>query len=166
MDPISETIAAGSGRSIFSAQGADFGDNPFLEVLVTQLQSQTPLEPVDNSAFMDQMAQLSSMEEQRELNDNLLELLNFQGVLAKLQGLSEGSNLLGKEVSFVNSQGEAQSGLVQSVFVNEVGEVRVVVSDEEGKTEIGFDQVVAVSEPDPDASSTSEGETTEEETLS
>ena len=70
--------------NIFSTRRGDFGGNPFLQLLIAQMRSQTPLEPVDNASFMTQMSQFSSMEQQKELNDNLLNLLQFQGALARL----------------------------------------------------------------------------------
>lgn len=135
--------APSSGSSVVSAGGGQFSENEFLRVLVTQLQNQTPLDPVDNGQFLDQMASFSSMQEQRELNQNMLELLNFQGLLARLQGLSEGSTLLGKEITYALETGEEKSGIAESVFVNNEGEVRVVVGGEE----ISSQQIVGVSQP-------------------
>ena len=130
------------GSSILSTQGGSFGDNPFLQLLITEMRTQTPLEPVDNAAFMEQMASFSSMEEQRELNDNLLKLLDYQGVLARLQGLSEGSALLGKNVTWVTEGGDEHQGTVESVFVNDSGEVRVRVDGED----ISMRQISSISQ--------------------
>ena len=135
-------ITGGNGSSILSTEGGKFGDNTFLEILVTQMQNQTPLAPVDNGQFLEQMASYSSMTEQRELNDNMLELLNFQGLLAKLQGLSEGSALLGKEITFDPGTGTLESGVAESIFVNEQGEVRVV----SGEHEISVQQITGVAQ--------------------
>ena len=90
------TIDTGIGlNNVVSSQGGTFEDNPFLTLLIAQLRNQTPLEPVDNASFMQQVATFSSMEEQRNLNTNMLKLLDLQSLLARLQGLSEGSALLG-----------------------------------------------------------------------
>ena len=132
------------GNGVLSTQRATFGDNVFLELLVTEMRTQTPLDPVDNSSFMEQMASFSTMEEQRQLNDNLLQLLDFQGVLARMQGLSEGSALLGKEVTFVNSAGEEETALVESVFVAEDGAVKL----RSGEQEIDLRQVTGIAEGD------------------
>lgn len=131
-----------SGSSVLSTGGASFGDNPFLQLLITEMRTQTPLEPVDNASFMQQMASFSSMEEQRQLNDNMLKLLDYQGVLARLQGLSEGSALLGKTVSYDNEAGDTVEGAVESVFVDEKGEVRVRVDGEE----ISMRQIKSISQ--------------------
>ena len=139
MDTTSIPGLSTSGTSVISSQGGTFGDNPFLSLLVTEMRTQTPLDPVDNASFMQQMASFSSMEEQKQLNDNLLQLLDFQGVLARLQGLSEGSGLLGKEVTF-EAMGNAETGVVDSVFVDQEGVVKLRVGDHE----IGLREVVEV----------------------
>ena len=130
------------GSSVLSTGGASFGDNPFLKLLITEMRSQTPLEPVDNASFMQQMSSFSSMEEQRQLNDNMLKLLDYQGVLARLQGLSEGSALLGKNVTYQNQLGDEVEGEVDSVFVDESGEVRVRVDGES----ISMRQITSISQ--------------------
>ena len=138
------SIGPATGNSIISTQEAEFGENPFLNLLITQLRNQTPLEPVDNESFMNQMATFSSMEEQKELNDNMLKLLNFQGVLARLQSLSEGSTMLGKQVSYNLEGDQTGEGTVDSIFVNEQGEVRLRVGDDE----IGMNQITGITQPD------------------
>ena len=121
---------SGGGNSVTSTSGGSFGENRFLELLVTELRSQTPLEPVDNGAFMEQLASYSSMEQQQELNQNLLTLLDFQGVLARSQGLSDASSLLGKEIRYEGAGGKSEKGIVDSVFISDEGEVMVRIGDQ------------------------------------
>ena len=135
--------AAASGNSALSTRGAKFDDNPFLTLLVTQMRQQTPLDPVDNGAFMQQLASFSSMEEQKQLNDNLLSLIDFQGALARMQGLGEGSALLGKEVTW-KVDGAEQFGTVQSVFVGEDGTVKLKL---DGDREIAMREVTGIRQP-------------------
>jgi len=142
MDPISISGLNTPGNSVLSSQGGSFGDNPFLNLLVAEMRTQTPLDPVDNTSFMQQMSSFSSMEEQRELNDNLLQLLDYQGLLARLQGLSESSALLGKQVSFLH-EGQELEGVVESVFVDDMGEVQLKVGDRN----ISPRQITSISQP-------------------
>jgi len=146
MDGIS-TLSLSGGTSVLSAQGGAFGSNPFLQLLITEMRNQTPLEPVDNANFMQQIAAFSSMEEQKQLNDNMLRLLDFQGVLARLQGLSEGSALLGKIVTF-QSGDKTLKGIVDSVFVTQDGEVRLRVGD----AEVDMRQISGIEHPKQDGS--------------
>lgn len=124
---VSSTTSSGTG--VLSTSNAKFGDNPFLKLLTEQLKNQTPLEPVDNESFMNQMASYTSMQEQRDLNSNMLKLLDYQGVLARAQGLSQGSALLGKEVTFAGEGGETSTGTVDSIYVAESGDVRLKLTD-------------------------------------
>ncbi len=120
------------GANIFAAGKTKFGDNPFLQLLVTQLRSQSPLDPVKNNDMVMQMSQLSSMEQQKELNDNLLNLLQFQGALARLSGLTQGTAMLGKDVQYVaDENGTKKTGKVESVSVAESGEIKLLIGGKE-----------------------------------
>ncbi|OPX44586.1 flagellar basal body rod modification protein [Ruminiclostridium hungatei] len=65
--------------------GGDLGKNDFLNLLVTQLRYQDPLEPTDDKAFIAQMAQFSSLEQMQNMN----------GVMTNSQAFS----LIGKDVT-------------------------------------------------------------------
>lgn len=137
----------GAGTGVLSTSSANYGDNPFLSLLVAEMRTQTPLEPVDNASFMQQMSSFSNMEQQQELNANMLKLLDYQGVLARLQGLSEGSALLGKSVDFVGDDGNDSGGVVDSVFVTDDGDVKLRV----GSQEIDMRRVTAIRTADATA---------------
>lgn len=138
---VSSTTSSGTG--VMSTSSASFGDNPFLKLLTEQLKNQTPLEPVDNESFMNQMASYTTMQEQRDLNSNMLKLLDYQGVLARVQGLSQGSALLGKEVSFAGEGGVEARAKVESVYVAETGDVRLKLA---GGKEIDVREVLGIAE--------------------
>ena len=127
--------------SILSQQGGDFGENPFLALLTTQLRNQTPLEPVDNESFMNQMASYSSMEQQQDLNTNMLALLDYQGLLARMQGLSQGSALLGKQVTYADDLGRDVEATVESVYVTEEGDVQLHLDNGE---DVSMRQISAI----------------------
>ena len=135
-----EAISSIGTNNVLSSTGGSFEGNPFLTLLIAQLRNQTPLEPVDNASFMQQVATFSSMEEQKELNANMLKLLDFQGLLARLQGLSEASALLGKEVTYTIDGDVTSKGEVESVYINEEGEVRMNIGDDD----ISVRQVIAI----------------------
>lgn len=142
----------GGGTQVLGRSMANFGDNPFLRLLTEQLRNQTPLEPVDNESFMNQMASYSSMQQQQELNTNMLALLDYQGVLARIQGLGEGSALLGKEVAWIGADGAEDTGTVESVSIDDTGEVMLRVS---GDREVRMRDVLSISVPDPASSASS-----------
>jgi len=50
---------------------SDLGKDAFLRLLVTQLQYQDPLDPMDNTEFVSQMAQFTSLEQMNNLNNTM-----------------------------------------------------------------------------------------------
>ena len=56
---------------------ADF--DTFLTLLTAQLNNQDPLKPIDNTEFVAQLAQFSSVEQQVRTNDSLSSILNALG---------------------------------------------------------------------------------------
>jgi flagellar basal-body rod modification protein FlgD len=65
----------------------------YMKLLVTQLQNQNPLDPMDNNQMASQLAQLSQLEQIETLNTK------FSDVVATSQR-SYASSLIGKQVSF------------------------------------------------------------------
>jgi flagellar basal-body rod modification protein FlgD len=141
-----QSLSGNGGTSVLSTRQASYGDNPFLRLLTEQLRNQTPLEPVDNESFMNQMASYTTMQEQRDLNANMLKLLDYQGVLARVQGLGQGSALLGKDVSYVDENGAETTGRVASVYVDQNGDVRLRL---DGEKDISMREVLGISMPEP-----------------
>ena len=66
----------------------------FLNLLITQLQNQDPLNPTDSTEFTAQLAQFSSLEQLGNVNANLELLQNFQASINNSQAVS----LIGKEI--------------------------------------------------------------------
>ena len=88
--------AATKGVTGSSALGKD----AFLQLLVTQLKNQNPLDPQDNTAFVAQLAQFSSLEGITTLNDTVNSL---SGGLQSSQAL-QASSLVGRSVIVQTSE--------------------------------------------------------------
>lgn len=65
-----ESIASStSGLNVATgAAGGSLGKDAFMKMLVTQMQSQDPMNPMDNAAMTAQLAQFSSLEQMEKLN--------------------------------------------------------------------------------------------------
>lgn len=80
---------------------SEIGRQQFLNLFVTQLQHQDPMEPVGQQEFLQQLAQFSTVEGLENLNDKFDELIELQkksDSLETLQALNTGAQLLGKTV--------------------------------------------------------------------
>ncbi|HGM5552022.1 MULTISPECIES: flagellar hook assembly protein FlgD [Pseudomonas] len=74
--------------------GQALGKDAFLQLLVTQLKNQNPLDPQDNSAFVAQLAQFSSLEGITTLNSTVSSLAGNYSSSQALQA----SSLVGRNV--------------------------------------------------------------------
>ena len=89
---------------------ATAGRDEFLQLLVTQLRHQDPLDPLKQHDFLAQLAQFSTLEGIEELNANFSDML-------RLQELTQGASLLGNRVHYATDSGVTVEGTVESVRV-------------------------------------------------
>ena len=75
-------------------KGKELGKNEFLELLVTQLNNQNPLEPQENGEFIAQLAQFSTVEGVEKLNSSMSTMLSGYQSSQALQA----SSLVGRKV--------------------------------------------------------------------
>lgn len=119
------------GSTIQQSSANQLGEQQFLKLLVTQLTNQDPLQPQDQSQFLAQLAQFSTVEG----------VNNMAASQAKVQAAS----LLGKTVD-----AEVVTDNVPSAFTGQVTAVRYDASGVHLKlgasTEITLDQVKQVRE--------------------
>src|SRR5699024_8437008 len=72
------------------------GKNEFLQILVTQLQNQDPLNPMDDREFISQMASFSSLEQLMNMTKSIDTLVESQLVSPVIQY----SHMIGRDVSY------------------------------------------------------------------
>ena len=88
--------------------GGTLGKDDFLKLFVTQLQHQDPMNPMQDSDFMGQMASFSSLEQITNLaaaNDRIATSLSSTSAIG----------LLGRTVSYVGADDEIHTGTVEKV---------------------------------------------------
>lgn len=83
------------------------GQDAFFELLITQLQNQDPLNPMEDRDFISQMAEFSSLEKTEKLYTLLEDKLSSNQVI-------QNSNLIGKEIQ-ANIEGIQLKGVVDAV---------------------------------------------------
>lgn len=74
----------------------ELGKDEFMKILMTQLQHQDPLSPMDDREFISQMATFSSLEQMMNMTSSIDMLVQSQLVSPVIQY----SHMIGKEVSY------------------------------------------------------------------
>lgn len=82
------------------------GKTEFLTLFTTQLQNQNPLDPVNNEAFVAQLAQFSQLEATTNMSNSLESLAQSM----KSSRFMSGANLIGKRVTAPNGNAEYVAG--------------------------------------------------------
>ena len=101
----------------------DLGRDAFLKLLTTQLTNQSPLDPMDNEAFVAQLAQFSSVEGIKGMQASLENMVSGM----RQEQMVSGANLVGKKVvieggSFIGGNNEDSIGSV-NLSGNATGEL-------------------------------------------
>lgn len=122
-----------------SIQGPQLGINDLLNILITQLRFQDPLKPVDNEAFIAQLAQFSALEQTQELNTRI-------DALNATQSTVQSVGLLGRDVDISSAGGGVTTGTVISVVLSS-GVPQLTINQKPGNTPITgvtIDQIIRV----------------------
>ena len=82
---------------------ASLGKDDFLKLLIAQLQNQDPLNPADNTEFVSQLAQFSSLEQLTTMNSSLEQSIEFNRSVTETINNSMMVNFIGKSVSAESS---------------------------------------------------------------
>lgn len=139
-----------ANKATTSAATKELGKDQFLKILITQLQNQDPMQPMEDKEFIAQMAQFSSVEQ----------LVNISSKLEALgKSLGTVSSMIGKEISWISSgtnnddlswkadkdkddSGVLRQGIVDSIIVRDGVQYAKV-----GNDEIKLDEIIQVSNP-------------------
>jgi flagellar basal-body rod modification protein FlgD len=133
-----DLIGGVSANQNANLQVAAVSQEDFLKILVTQLSFQDPLKPIDNQAFVAQIAQFTALEQTRQVNDGINTLLTIQST-------SQSIELIGKTVEVTTQSGAKAVGKVSTLtFVQ--GQPRLVVTLADGNvlTDVTLDQVSVI----------------------
>ena len=99
----------------------------YMKLLVTQLQNQNPLEPLDNKDMTAQLAQFSQLQQIEGLNTS------FGKMLESVQR-TYASSLIGREVSFkataADGSIETATGDVEEVTIGNAGQIILTVDNQ------------------------------------
>lgn len=125
--------AAAQAAASAKSNSTTLGKDDFLKLLTTQMQQQDPTQPMDNTAFVAQLAQFSSLEQMNNVNDTLTKMLTSQNTALQTSATS----MVGKTAVFNSDQVVLTAG--QAVTVNAnlpqiAGNVNLTIQDADGNT--------------------------------
>ena len=130
----------------------DLGKEAFLQLLVTQLQNQDPLDPQDNSSYIAELAQFSSLEQMTNVAKSLEELGTVVGNIDTSVLVGQLSSMIGMKIDWVEtineadeegnpiSHNEAMTGFVTGVTIVE-GVPSIVVEADGEKYQVDISKV-------------------------
>ncbi|MCP4568301.1 MAG: flagellar biosynthesis protein FlgD [FCB group bacterium] len=93
-----------SGANQTATSSKELDREAFLQLLVTQLQYQDPLEPAKNEDFIAQLAQFSSLEQMENMNSSLTSGLEWDYLLSQTISNTMATSLIGRSVKADSSQ--------------------------------------------------------------
>ncbi len=138
----SEAYANSQGKTTVKNE---MDKDAFLQLLVTQLKYQDPLEPQENSEFVAEMAQFSTLEQMGNMSKSLEQLSTLVGNIDTSVLVGQLSGMIGKgvdwlqETEYADEEGNPQvdsetlSGKITGVTVAD-GNTKITVVDSDGVT--------------------------------
>lgn len=126
------TSATDSATDINRTTVQSLSQDEFLKLLVTQMTTQDPMNPQTDTEFLGQMAQFSSLEQTRLLQQEVSEM-------HEAQALSQAGALLGQTVQISLDDGSKVSGVVSEIQIED-GKPQLLV----GGKAYSLDQVASI----------------------
>jgi flagellar basal-body rod modification protein FlgD len=122
------TFLTNTGSNNQAAVSADktLGKDDFLQLLVAKLANQDPMNPVADEDFIAQLAQFSSLEQLSNMNDNLLQDIQWNYMLSQTISNTMATSLIGRTV-------KADSSMV---YLETAGETDIAVNLERTASEV------------------------------
>ena len=117
----SSSSQSSSAQTTSNDPYANLNVDTFMKLLLTELQSQDPLEPMNNAEIVQQLSQIRSIQASNELSTTL------QGV-ALGQSVASASSLLGKMIVGLDDNAQQVAGRVDGVLIAD-GQAKLLVGE-------------------------------------
>ena len=112
--------------------GGALDKNAFLQLLCKQLEYQDPLDPQDNSEYIAQLANFSSLEQMTNIAENLTSVANLVSNIDTSVLVGQLSNMIGKEIQWTSTKADGTSvavaGTVSGVSISD-GAPTIIAKD-------------------------------------
>lgn len=133
--PVSGTTSAQGSSALSSALGTNktMGKDDFLKLLVAQLKNQDPLKPQDNTEFVSQLAQFSSLEAAMGTNTRLDSITSQNQGMANTEVVALVGKVATVKGSLVTSQGSGVAVPVSFTLGASTDSTNVSIQNAAGK---------------------------------
>jgi flagellar basal-body rod modification protein FlgD len=130
-------LGVSSTGTATTLQASGIGQEDFMKIMLTQLSYQDPLKPMDNQQFVAQLAQFTSLEQTRQVNDRLDSLLGIQGA-------TQSVGLIGKTVEISSSSGASVGTVTTINFAQGQPQLTVQLANGQFLTQVSPSQISVV----------------------
>ncbi|MDQ2079424.1 flagellar hook assembly protein FlgD [Xanthobacteraceae bacterium Astr-EGSB] len=103
-------VPAAETRSSNTTSKSTVDYDTFLKLLIAQMRNQDPTNPTDTTEYMSQLAQFSQVEQAVKTNSKLDSLLSASA-------LEQADGLIGRNLSFISTDGQSVSGKIASISI-------------------------------------------------
>lgn len=132
-----DSIGAVGAASSAATQASGISQEDFFRILVAQLSFQDPLKPIDNQAFIAQIAQFTALEQSRQTNENMTALLT-------VESSTQAVGLIGRTVEVSTDAGPVVGTVTTLSFVQGRPLMTVLLPDGNYLVGIGLSQISAL----------------------
>ncbi|CAG1020411.1 Basal-body rod modification protein FlgD [Methylococcales bacterium] len=116
-----------------SGISSEISMDSFLTLFVTQLKNQNPLDPTDNTEFMSQLAQFSTLEQEQQQTGYLANINSIDTASLQLDQITMASSFIGKTIKYSSDENGANdktlTGVVEGVKLEKDGTVSFIIND-------------------------------------
>lgn len=102
--------------------GGELGKDAFLQLLVTQMQFQDPLDPQDNAEYVAQLAQFTSLEQMTNLNTTMSNIGHLIGNMDTSLLVGQLGSMIGEKIRWTTTDANG----VKTIHTGEVTAVKIV----------------------------------------
>jgi flagellar basal-body rod modification protein FlgD len=102
--------SSGTSSTTSTDKFASLSSTQFMNIMLSELKNQDPLQPQDTTKMLDQLSSLRNIESQTSLQDSLKSLVSQNQI-------SSAGAMIGKSVEGLDASNNSISGLVTSVRV-------------------------------------------------
>jgi len=135
MGPVLPVQTGSAGAPAATGSLQSLGKDDFLQLLVTKLQNQDPLKPMDDEDFIAQLAQFSSLEQMSNIAEAIAEANQLGYVQMQSLNNAMAAGFVGKDVKAIYSgiyiEGD-NSPQISYTMPNYASEVKFTIKDEAG----------------------------------